>query len=226
MKVCIALPAYTGTVHIGTQRSLVHDMTQLMKRGDRVWLHDEVGNGLIADARALIVAQFLASDADHLVFVDWDVIWEAGALVRLVDYPVDFVAGIYPKRQDPISFAVSWDTSKEQLITDENGLLEVKGVPAGFMRCSREMLQEMSDHYSDLAFYCDRAPNETAIGLFSDYWLDNPDGPRLKLGEDYAFCRRWTDMGGKIFIDPLIDMGHVGNKTFEGNLGNWLRCRS
>ena len=30
---------------------------------------------------------------------------------------------------------------------------------------------------------------------------------------------------GKVWIDPEIKMGHIGYKTFEGHLGNWLRDR-
>jgi hypothetical protein len=31
-----------------------------------------------------------------------------GALLKLVDYPVDFVSGIYPQRCDPITFALRY----------------------------------------------------------------------------------------------------------------------
>ena len=27
------------------------------------------------------------------------------------------------------------------------------------------------------------------------------------LGEDFSFCYRWTQIGGKIYVDPNIDMG-------------------
>jgi hypothetical protein len=75
----VAIPAYSGTIHLGTMRSLFTDLLALQARGDFWSLHDECGNALIADARALIVAQFLDSKADTLVFIDSDVCWEAGA---------------------------------------------------------------------------------------------------------------------------------------------------
>ena len=67
MKAWIAIPAYTGTIHLATMRSLENDLFELARRGDYGVVHDECGNALIADARALIVSQFLASDADQLV---------------------------------------------------------------------------------------------------------------------------------------------------------------
>lgn len=218
MKVWIAIPAYTGQIHLGTMRSIMHDLFALARRGDQAVVHDECGNALIADARSLIVAQFLDSDADQLVFVDSDVCWEAGALLKLLDHPVDMVAGIYPQRKDPINYCVSWQDKKE--LWAENGLLEVEGVPAGFLKLSRSMLEQMSAKYADLAFFCEPAPQKRAIALFDPYRIGE-----LKLGEDYAFCRRWRDMGGKVWVDPEIKMGHVGFKTFEGHLGNWLKSR-
>ena len=219
--VVIAIPAYTGQIHLATMRSIVHDMLALSDRGDRVTIHDECGHALIADCRAQIVADFLASDGTDLVFVDSDVSWEKGALLRLVDHPVDVVAGVYPVRRDPLHFTVQFDTSKPEVWSDANGLIEVHGVPAGFLRLTRACLEKMRDAYADTAFFCERAPNQTAWALFADYRL--PSNPLFKMGEDYAFCARWRDIGGKVFLDPEMTFGHTGYKTFFGRLGTWLK---
>lgn len=220
--VWIAIPAYTGQIHLGTMRSIIADMLALADRGDKVTIFDESGNAMIADCRGLIVAKFLESDATDLVFVDSDVTWEAGALLKLVDYPVEFVAGIYPQRKDPINYCVQWIANRSELWADpETGLLEVMGVPAGFMRCSRAMLEKMVAHYSDTAFHCDVAPNQTAHALFDPVRIG-----RVKFGEDYSFCKRWRDIGGQVWVDPQIRMGHVGYKTFVGSLGDWLKGRT
>ena len=221
MKIMVAIPAYTGTIHLGTMRSLMTDLLALQARGDDWTLHDECGNALIADARALIVAQFLASECDTLVFIDADVAWEAGALLKLVDAPVDMVAGIYPQRRDPINYCVKWTDAKELWADPATGLLEVSGVPAGFMKLSRKQLEDMVEQYPDTEFYVETAPDTKAWALFADYRIG-----KHKMGEDYAFCRRWTDMGGKVWVDPEIKMGHIGNKTFQGHLGDWLRSRA
>lgn len=217
--VWFAIPAYTGTIHLGTMRSIIADMLKLAERGDRVTIFDESGNAMIGDCRGLIVAQFLASDATDLVFIDSDVVWEPGALVSLIDRDVDFVAGMYPQRKDPLNFCVQWDQSKAELRA-ENGLLEVHGVPAGFMRLSRSMLEQMVVAYPDTQFHCPEAPDDTVYDLFGPYRVG-----KIKFGEDYSFCRRWRDIGGKVWIDPEIRMGHVGYKTFIGSIGDWLRER-
>lgn len=218
MRVMVAIPAYTGTIHLGTMRSLFTDLQELNVRGIEWRLHDECGNALIADARALIVAQFLDSGFDQLVFVDSDVCWQAGAMVKLIDHPGDMVAGIYPQRRDPIAYCVKW--KGDDLWADENGTLAVDGVPFGFVKLRRDMLLKMVEQYPDSEFYVENAPGEKAWALFADYRIG-----RHKMGEDYAFCRRWTDMGGEVLIDPEISMGHVGYKTFHGHIGNWLKDR-
>lgn len=214
----IAIPAYTGTIHLGTMRSLFTDLLELQARGDEWTIHDECGNALIADARALIVSQFLASNCDTLVFVDSDVSWEKGALLKIIDAKVDMVAGIYPQRRDPINYCVKWIQKPDLVAVD--GLLEVEGVPAGFMKVSRSQIEKMTEQYPDSEFYVEAAPNKKCWALFADYRIG-----KHKMGEDYAFCKRWTEMGGKVWIDPEIKMGHVGNKTFQGHLGDYLRSR-
>lgn len=230
-NVWIAIPAYTGTIHLGTMRSLITDMLMLVERGDRVHIFDESGNAMIADCRALIVAKFLEGDGTDLVFLDSDVCWEAGKLVKLVDDPVDFRVGIYPQRKDPIGYCVRWDQSKPELIADpKTGLLGIDGAPAGFMVLSRACLERMTERYSELSTWNGEVASRKYCALFDPYWMNDvplPTGGRgsLKLGEDYSFCQRWIDIGGRIWVDPEIKMGHVGYKTFCGSLGDWLRER-
>lgn len=216
--IVIAIPAYAGTIHLATMRSVIRDMTALMQRGDIVSIDDESGNTDIADARAVMVTKFLSGAGTDLVFVDNDVCWEAGALLRLVDYETDLVAGIYPRRADPVDFPIRYIEERSELHADpETGLLEVAGVPAGFMRCSRSMLEQMRWSYAGLSY--ERHGRET-LGIFEPYKMD-----RRKLSEDYSFCQRWRDIGGKVWVDTEILMGHVGMKSFDGRLGDWLRNR-
>lgn len=218
--IVIAIPAYSATVSLATMRSIVHDLMQLMRRGDSVSVEDECGNTDITDARAAMVGKFLAGPGTDLVMVDHDVCWEANALLKLIDYPVEFVSGIYPKRIDPLQFALRYIEDRPEIWGDQKtGLIEVAGVSAGFMRCSRSMLEKMAEAYPGLAYVRD---DKTFWGFFDPYRLD--DGKR-KLSEDYSFCQRWRDIGGKVWADPNIKMGHIGLKTFGGSLGEWLKGR-
>lgn len=227
--VVVAIPAYTGVVNTATMRCLIHDMTVLMSRGDGVSLIDDVGSAYIDDTRAALVDKFLASGADPLVMIDWDVTWDAGALVRLVDHPVDLVGGVYPRRNsDPTEYLVRYlPDQKELWAHPETGLLEVAGIPGGFMKCSRNMLEKMVAHYSDLQFAKESWVSGKLTGLFESYRYKHPSNPQLdrKLGDDYAFCQRWRDMGGRVWCDPEITMAHIGRHGLVGHFGKYLKQR-
>jgi hypothetical protein len=51
----------------------------------------------------------------------------------------------------------------------------------------------------------------------------DPDNRRY-LSEDYAFCRRWQQIGGKIYADVQTTLGHVGNLPFTGCLEDRLKA--
>lgn len=219
MNVMIAIPAYTGVVHMGTMRSLINDLFELTKRGDKFTLVDDIGNALIADSRGIIATRFWESDCDCLVFVDSDVVWQAGALLKLVDANEDLVAGIYPNRRDPIAYPVHYLDKPELWANPETGLLEVKSVPTGFMKISRNCIAKMIEAYPNKHYYTAERDKEF-YPLFDHVFEDG-----FKWGEDYSFCIRWRKIGGQVWIDPEIAMGHVGYKIFEGHIGNWLKSR-
>lgn len=219
--VWIAIPAYTGVIHLSTFRSILQDMILMSEKGIKVTVVDETGNSMIAHSRDLICAKFLGSDATDLVFIDWDIAWPAGTLLKLVEYPVEVVAGVYPKRSDPIAFFVRWIAENKELRGDpEHGLLEVDGVPAGFLRISRDALTKMVLAYPKTRFADKYAPSGYAHALF-----DNIHEGDAYFGEDFSFCRRFRDIGGKVWCDPEMTLTHIGNKGFTGSLGEWLKNR-
>jgi len=233
--VWISVPAYTGQVILPTAQALLSEVLTLALRGHNPHIDSECGNGEISVARDLIVARFLAgtsNDDDALAMIDADVQWEAGALADLVEKPTDLRCGIYPQRRDPIAFSVRHDMTQPQLMSSRtHGMLKIWGCPAGFMVMSRRMLRLMTERYADLNYYSAAAPNETSCGLFQAYWMRDaimPNGKRgtIKLSEDYSFCQRWVDMGGEVWVEPKIKMGHTGLKTFTGSLHDHLTERA
>jgi len=212
--VVIAVPAYSGTVHVGCMRSIISDTMRLMQRGDVVSILDEIGDTEIDTARARIVSQFMAGTGTHLVMSDSDLTWQAGGIFQLVDHNktegVDFVVGAYPHRKDPITWPLHL-LPGPQVLTD--GLLEIKAAPGGFVCVTRAALARMIERYADLEFYSSKT-DKPIWALFDHVW----DG-KTRLSEDLSFCARWREFGGKIWLDPNITIGHVGLKMFTGKLG-------
>lgn len=228
-NVWLAVPSYGGQATIATYKSIIHDMFRLVMDGHQVRLFDDIGHADIYALRAQIVSNFLADkSATDLIFIDADVAWEAFGLQSLLAHDVDVVAGSYPKRKDPIEFMFrSCLDAGEPLMGDKgSGLIEVWGMPGGFMRVKRHVLEKLVSAHPELMAVDRESPTGKTCRMFDPYWFDTvePDGTkgRRVLSEDYAFCQRWRDLGGKVFLDASIAMAHIGTKAFEGRLGDWI----
>jgi hypothetical protein len=214
--VVIAIPAYSSTIYLSTFRSVLHDITVLLKRGDEVSIIDECGSAYIDDTRAYILSDFLKTTGTEMVSVDHDLVWEPGSLVKMVDAPVDMCAAVYRKRCDKVQYPVRFLPEGGELWA-ENGLLEVAGVGFGLVKCSRSMLERMVEAYKELKI--DMPDGESICAVFEPIRVGN-----LRLHEDFAFCERFRQIGGKVWVDPEILTAHIGTKPFIGHWGAHLRA--
>jgi hypothetical protein len=119
------------------------------------------------------------------------------------------------------SLALNFKGYKTQVI---DGFAEVLDGPTGFMLIKREVIARLYEAYPELNCVNDHENKDldTYCAIF-DCMID-PDTRRY-LSEDYAFCRRWQKIGGKIFADVTAVLGHVGNIRFQGKLENRLSSR-
>lgn len=227
-KIWLAVPCYGANVMVLTMKSIIHDMFHLIGRGDEVRLFDEIGHADIYLLRAQIVERFLNDkDATDLVMIDSDVGWPGMGLVRLVDHGVDMVAGAYPRRDYPITFMMRSDVEQQFTGDAETGLMEMLGMPAGLMCIKRHVLEQMTAHYAEeleCHHFIDGAMRPL-VRLFDPYWYKDNEGHRQVLGEDYSFCQRWRDMGGKVHMDANLPMAHVGTHAFQGCIGKSLAIK-
>lgn len=170
------------------------------------------GNCHVDDARNTVVRDFLASNCDELVFLDADVSWEPEHLLALCRYDVDLVGGVYPYRRE---------TGKEKMPVrnipgiwqpDENGLLEVDGLPTGFLKIKRPVLEKMAKTHFD------KGPGGPVPLIFE---RDIMDGGRR--GGDIAFCMKWREMGGKCYAAANLRLGHSGKMVIKDSLAASLR---
>mgnify|MGYP003115642687 FL=1 len=111
----------------------------------------------------------------------------------------------------------------------EKGFIEVLDGPTGFMLIKRNVFEQMAKSYSNLQFKPDQHINQSHETDFDYHKTSNwnytffdtmvePETRRY-LSEDYAFCRLWQKIGGKIYADILSGMTHYGNYAFKGNVG-------
>ena len=199
---------------------------------------DMLGNdSLVTRSRNTLVAQFMdRADATHLLFVDADISFEPVQVLRMVAFDQDVVAGMYPlKVRDWSVQAIGRLQTGESLQTaplryvglpceaadqeSHGGFVTATYAGTGFMLIRRGALQRMMQAYPELAFAAahDRAsqvPSPHRYALFD--CMIEPE-TRHYLSEDYTFCRRWRDLGGRIWLDTQGALTHSGTHDFVGN---------
>src|SRR6056297_265240 len=177
------------------------------------------GNCHVDDARNAIVRHFLASDCTDLVFLDADVFCQPRDLVRLCGYSRAIVGAVYPYRrfdvrQQDRGMPVRLERGA---VPDDDGLLAAEGLPTRFMKIRRRVLDELAA----LAPTYRPKDEDGAIPLIFERAMVNGQ----RYGGDINFCRKWRELGGSVFADPEIRLGHVVTQVMHGSLGAMMRRR-
>jgi hypothetical protein len=220
-NVYVAMPSYTGKPDIETLHCLRNVADGIQRHGWGLTFKFTVGNSFISHARDRFVADFMArEDFTDLVMLDDDLWWEDDAVLRLLSHNVDVVGGVYPKKEEPLTFPVK---RFENEAPDSNGLLRVRMLPGGFMRFSRAACEKMYAAYPDLNYHDEGIPGGKNCALFLPALRMNDENTQMSLwGEDFMFCQRWREIGGEVYADTLLRFKHIGRKSYEACYADYL----
>jgi hypothetical protein len=202
---------------VETARSLLNEQAASLTLGDELSTVFAPGCSLITYARNHLVREFLKSDADKMVFVDADVAWEVGCLLKLARYPVDVVGGAYRYKDEKEGYPVRW-LNKAELWANEQGLLEVETLPGGFLCLSRAVFERLRDVF----------PGRSYMHGEEAFWayFHAPFHDGKLYGEDAAFCSEWRQAGGKVWLDPELTLTHLeGGRAYTGMIGRWIQAQ-
>jgi len=240
IKLVVSTPCFGGQLSVRFANSLLK-LQQWARRFDDLDLNVNFkdGDALITRARASLVQQFLDDPhATHLLFIDADIGFEPEQVSRLIQCGAEMCAAIYPIKR------IDWDRVRKVIeekrpnpgaatlqyvlgVEDPNavitcgGFVKVRYAGTGFLMIRRGALERMCAQYPQLRFARDHStdaatPSAHRYALF-DCLIDETG---TYLSEDFAFCRRWTDMGGEIWADLSSRLEHVGPMTFSGDLSS------
>jgi hypothetical protein len=193
-----ALSAYYVTSLFNSQKALSKDV--------EFCLDIIINEPLIQLARNKLLSVFLESDCDQLIFIDSDQAWAPNDLLKLINSDKDFIGA-------PVILKTSnnYNVSFDRVSNDE--LMEVDFVGTGFLKISKKVAKavwDISEEYKE-----GDSLNKMA------FEIKIIDGNIMS--EDFVFCKKWKDLGGKIFIDPSIDPYHIGSASFKGNFKEYLK---
>lgn len=229
MKVIFLIPAVIGSITAHCHQSLVATYRLLAQLGidfDEFMLEN---CPYLPMARNSLIAMGMGDKkATDFFFIDQDVKFPPQAVVEILRRPEGIVAGIYPLKRDQPGFPV--EPRLEDGIPIGCGgernheLIEAINLPTGFMKIRRICIENLMKAYPELQ-YDDSVVEVQGLkvtGMF-DFFHQGIDPERQRwTGEDYSFCKRWRNIGGKLWIYPNIEFGHVGMKIYKGNYHEFL----
>ena len=128
--------------------ALAQSMKELTLKGHDLELEIYSENCHVDDGRNRLVRDFLLSGCRQLIFIDSDIRWEPKDLESLILHKKEVVAGIYPLKSETEGYPVRHLPG--DIYSNQDGLIEVDGVPTGFLKINRtvlEKLDEVSEHY-------------------------------------------------------------------------------
>jgi hypothetical protein len=243
INLVIATPCFGGQVS-SIYASSVFALQRELRATSNVNLtvHMRDGDALITRARANLVTLFLDDpSATHFLFIDADIGFTPQQVFRLIESGGDVVAGVYPIKR------VNWDKARRAINDDRqniaaasldyvleidnpdhvvvvNGFARVRYAGTGFLMIRRHVLEKMCAHpdYAPLRFMREHSHDELTgspnrFALF-ECMIDPVTG--TYLSEDFAFCKRWTDIGGEIWADLDSRLDHVGPSVFRGDVAS------
>jgi hypothetical protein len=239
----LAVPCYGGQLNLYFVDSLLQLQEACRDRG--IGLHVEMmgGEALITRGRSRLAAQFLAHpQATHILYIDADIGFAPQNVFRLLEADKDVIAAVCPLKkvdwekvraaakagvQDlqaaSIGYVVRFLPTPDKSVNVENGFAQVAYGGTGFLMIRRAAMQKLVDAHPGLrAKMGDMAdPLAPEAVMVFDTMIEPETGQYLS--EDYAFCRRWRDLGGEIWADVEARLTHVGHAAYTGALIQALR---
>jgi len=198
------------------------------------------GDSLVTRSRNQLVATFLdMPKATHLMFIDADISFFPEDVHRMLKFNHEVVAGMYPIKN------YDWTQAKQKMSPDmsieelaETGLHFV-GLPCsekerehrngfitgvyagcGFMMLRRSCIERMIFAYPQTKYklaHVYTTSKERSENLYALFDCIIEPETNIYLSEDFTFCRRWRDIGGKIWLDPKSRLAHHGAFRFQGS---------
>jgi hypothetical protein len=235
-------PCYGSHVMAAYAESILRLQVAFQQKGIGFAYKWRGNDALITRARAEMVAAFLADPtATHLMFIDADIAFQPEQALRLLAFNKDVVAAAYPLKgidwkgatraavagrppqSAALKYVVGW--AEPERIAGHHGFTQVRYAGTGFILIRRQVLVRLCNAHPELKYRRVNSANDQLVdsahrfALF-DCIIDPETGEYLS--EDFAFCRRWTDLGGEIWLDLESRLTHYGQYAFIGDLMNIL----
>ena len=199
-------------------------------------------SSLVTQGRNLCVSSFMESGSTHLLFIDSDIDFKSESIFKMISADKDVISVPYPLKT--LNWEKGWQKIQEGKIKNEydlqykalyqypmklpnekditirNGVIEVTHSPTGCMLIKREVIEKMIKAYPEKEIIQKTIINGKMTNRPYFYNLFDTDFDPVKktyLGEDFAFCKRWREIGGKCHALITEKISHVGEHQYKAS---------
>ena len=207
-----------------------------------------IKSSLVTQGRNLCVAAFLNEPkATHMLFIDSDIDFEYSTIYNMLKTDKDVISVPYPLK------TLNWDKGYNYVETDKiknakdlqmsmnnypiklididnvevkDGVMEVTHSPTGCMLIKRSVLEKMVKEYPKMLIKQSTIINGKQVetkNLYNFFDTLFEEKTNTYHGEDFAFCRRWRDLGGKCHAYIKDYISHIGEHQYTGRFADELK---
>jgi hypothetical protein len=197
-SVQIVTPTTRGGIQPDYMLSVIDSLFYLTRHGVEGQFKI-INSSWISNARNKAVKEL---SADFLMFVDSDMVFPHHAIAKLMLSGREIIGGLYYKKGEgskPVAARLNEEGLFKSISDFPNEVFEVDAVGTGFLLIrktvfdafTQEKIKELGEPFNFLTL-----------------------GSGKEESEDWAFCRRAKQLGFKIYCDPTIQLGHIGEQTY------------
>lgn len=232
----VAVPCGSDKVFTGHVIALLKLERLCRERGIQMDVVYQPGIPIVHHARNILATRFLEHGYDYMLFLDDDVEFNPADVLQLMHHSETsddcaVIGGIYPYKR------YYWDRVRDHVRkggapeasplagikyvfrpmeagaqVGDTGLCEVECIGTGFLLIARRVFTQMIE--AGAGSYT--SPDH-ATPYYRFFEVDMSSGGEM-VGEDYWFCRRWRELGGKVHALLSAKCAHWGTHAF-GKMG-------
>lgn len=194
-KVIIGLPV-NGKMIAQTTASIAHAIIGAKGKVMNLVMHVSCD---IVSSRTWIVNRAIEQKATHLLFVDSDMVFGHDVIDRMLAHKKEIVGVEYNRRRLPLE---PTHKTLEGVEPSKTELYKGKYAGTGLMLIDLSIFETLGKPKTE---------GERPTPWFN-FGRDSQGS--LVMGEDAWFCNVARDAGFDTWIDPTIEVGHIGEHTF------------
>lgn len=174
-------------------------------------LHVIAGSSDVVIARDVVLTNFLASDEKFLFWIDSDIGWTPEDFFRVLRLAKDLgvACATYPLKRDDAECVVNFVEGADPHPT---GCVEIVGTGLGFCCVRRDIVDAFAATKQRMIH---DGNGREIIDAFYLPRKRHADGKIHAGGEDGGFYDDLRTLGYKIWLDPTINLEHVGPKAYR-----------